>query len=303
MQTSAQQPTFYRHKILLALLQAFGGKLGNVDLQKYLFLFTELCQSDKSYEFVPYKYGCFSFQSYADRTKLIEMGAISASQEHWQLAASVDYLSQLTQGDKQKLLNFHEHFAVMKGEVLVREVYTRFPYYAIRSEIAGKLLSAEQLQAVEQARPKAKGAAFYTIGYEGKSFEHYLNQLIRHEVKLLCDVRKNPLSRKYGFSKKTLSETLAKLDIEYVHLPELGIVSEKRQVLNTKQDYERLFAEYETTTLRQNDAALHKLFSLYKRYQRVAITCFEAESCMCHRGRVAKALQLLPEWPRVIEHI
>lgn len=35
------QPAFYRQKILLALLHAFGGKLSKLDLQKLLFLFVE----------------------------------------------------------------------------------------------------------------------------------------------------------------------------------------------------------------------------------------------------------------------
>ena len=69
---------------------------------------------------------------------------------------------------------------------------------------------------------------------------------------MLCDVRKNPLSRKYGFSKSTLSETLNKLGIEYTHLGALGIASEKRQYLNAQSDYDRLFDEYENTILAQN---------------------------------------------------
>ncbi|WP_200885350.1 DUF488 family protein [Jejuia pallidilutea] len=44
----------------------------------------------------------------------------------------------------------------------------------------------------------------FTIGYEGISLEHYLNKLIRNNIKLLCDVRKNALSMKYGFSKSQL---------------------------------------------------------------------------------------------------
>ena len=43
---------YYRRKILLALLEEFGGELANTDFQKLLFLFTER-QNERSYDFVP----------------------------------------------------------------------------------------------------------------------------------------------------------------------------------------------------------------------------------------------------------
>jgi uncharacterized protein (DUF488 family) len=303
MKSGILQVNFYRQKVLLAVLQAFGGTLSNIDLQKYLFLFTRLCQKDKSYEFVPFKYGCFSFQSYADRRKLVELGAISADPDIWHLESSGNYLNTLTREDKDKLIVFSKKYSAIKGKKLLREVYTRFPYFAIRSEIADKLLSEMELAEIERVRPSQRAARFFTIGYEGKSFEQYLNQLIENNVSVLCDVRKNPLSRKFGFSKKVLSETLESLGIQYIHLPDLGITSDKRKVLKMPSDYYRLFDNYEATTLRTNTAALQQLFLIVKKHKRVAITCFEAEECMCHRGRVAKALQKLPEWKYNIEHL
>jgi len=71
---------FKRQKILLALLEYFGGSLHSTDLQKYLFLFTRL-QEEKSYHFVPYKFGCFSFQAYDDRRKLISKGILKKNME------------------------------------------------------------------------------------------------------------------------------------------------------------------------------------------------------------------------------
>lgn len=297
--------SLYRHKTLLALLQVFGGKLSNIDLQKLLFLFTQQCQQDKSYDFVPFRYGCFSFQSYADRRKFVERGIISDNPDAWHLMAdnAHNFLDELTPGDKGKLVLFQERYVDLRGDALLKEVYTRFPYYATRSEIAGRILSDEQLQAVAHVLPTQSGHRFFTIGYEGKSFEQYLNQLIQNNVKLLCDVRKNPLSRKYGFSKSTLSETLQRLGIVYIHLPALGIVSDKRRTLATPDDYFRLFDEYEATTLQENESALEQLIELVKTHKRIAITCFEAEECMCHRGRVAKALQALPEWQYKVEHL
>ncbi len=295
--------TYHRQRLLLALLQSFGGELKNIDLQKYLFLFTQLCQQEKSYEFVPFKYGCFSFQSYADRARLVELGVISANSDFWQLDTDSDYLSMLQEGERKKLTEFSRRYASLRGDSLVREIYVKYPYYAINSEIAPRLLTPDEFEKVVQARPAQTENCFFTIGYEGKSFEYYLNQLIRSNVKLLCDVRKNPLSRKYGFSKKTLSDALNRLGIGYLHIPALGIESEKRQELQTQADYNRLFDEYEKTTLRINEDAIAQLLQLVEEQKRVAITCFELEQCMCHRGRVAQALARHPKWHYEIRHL
>ena len=292
---------FYRQKILLALVEAFGGKLNSLDLQKHLFLFTQKCQKDKSYDFVPYKYGCFSFQSYADRRNLTEAGHLTKGDD-WELLSN-GHLNSLKKDDAQKIISFRKYYKCKHGDDLVREVYRDYPYYAINSEIASRIMDKEDLDKIEEARPKDEGFCFFTIGYEGSSFENYLNRLIQNNVRLLCDVRRNPLSRKYGFSKKTLSETLAKLGIAYKHIPELGIVSQKRQELKTKSDYNHLFSEYEQTTLKDNTKTLEELHFLLKKYKRLAITCFEAEPCMCHRGRVAKAITKLPNWEYPIKHL
>lgn len=287
---------------MLSLLEAFGGRLSNIDLQKYLFLFTQICQQEKSYEFVPFKYGCFSFQSYADRRKLTELGALKAV-EAWELEDDVTFIDTIKADDRKKIELFQQKYNAINGNDLVREVYKKYPYFAIRSEIANDIMSDAELAQIQGAKPASDSQCFYTIGYEGTSFENYLNRLIKNNITVLVDVRKNPLSRKYGFSKKTLSETLGKLEIAYLHIPELGIASGKRQSLNNQSDYDRLFDEYEGTVLKENIASVRQLYNVFMQYKRVAITCFEAEVCMCHRGRVAKALQALPEWKYDIQHI
>ncbi|WP_375627098.1 DUF488 family protein [Bartonella sp. MU37NMGALS] len=80
---------------------------------------------------------------------------------------------------------------------------------------------------------KVEEFCFFTIGYEGKSLENYLKSLIENNIKTLCDVRKNPISRKHGFSKRQLEKAVSNIDIEYMHMPELGIASEKRRNLKT----------------------------------------------------------------------
>jgi uncharacterized protein (DUF488 family) len=130
-----------------------------------------------------------------------------------------------------------------------------------------------------------------TIGYEGRSLESYLNELLRDGVTMLCDVRRNPLSRKYGFSKGTLSKACEGVGILYEHLPELGIASEQRQELHTQADYDALFAEYERENLPQQRAALDKIQGWVAAGERVALTCFEHLPRQCHRHCVAEALE------------
>lgn len=289
----------YRQKTLLGLLSAFGGHLASTDFQKYLFLYTQEFQQEPSFEFVPYRFGGFSFQSYADKQRLVEMGAL-ANAEDWQLQEEF-----VTDGlfDRAAYSRCYAKYSHLHGTKLLQDVYRRYPYYAIKSERAEKLMNEQELGAIAAARPAASAACFFTIGYEGSSLEGYLNRLIKNNIKTLVDVRRNPLSRKYGFSKKTLSDTVKKLGIGYVHIPELGIASERRQELNTQADYDRLFNSYEKQELKQNGRALDGLFELFLKDKRIAITCFEANVCMCHRGRVAKAISVLPGWKYDIHHI
>ena len=54
------------------------------------------------------------------------------------------------------------------------------------------------------------------------SYEAFFICLLRAGITLLCDVRRNPVSRKWGFSKRMLLAGCDRLGIEYRHLPDLG---------------------------------------------------------------------------------
>ncbi len=295
---------FYRQKTLLALLQTLGGNLSATDFQKYLFLFTRLCEKEKSYDFVPYRFGCYSFQATADKQKLIDKGYLK-DVSGWELAKTdLSYVKRLNKGDDKKMVIFAERYGHLRGKPLIRHVYENYPYYAINSEIADDILSAEKHAAVKKAKPARRHKpSFSTIGYEGGSVEVYLNKLIENDVRLLVDVRKNPLSRKYGFSKRTLSTLTNNLGIEYVHLPDLGITSADRKSLHTQQDYDKLFARYDQTVLKEQTGALQQLLTMYKSKKRLAITCFERDHYQCHRSRVANAIEAMSNGEIVTQHL
>ncbi len=143
---------YYRQKILLALLEVFDGRLRKADLQKYLFLFTQEYQQKKNYEFIPYKFGCFSFQSNADLKKLTNIGIIKDG-ECWELADRGSYSAQITTKDRKNLTLFKDKYKSLKGNNLIRYIYHHYPYYAINSEIAEKLImDKEELRRTEQKK-------------------------------------------------------------------------------------------------------------------------------------------------------
>lgn len=282
---------FDRQRQLLALLDAFGGTAGNLDFQKLLFLYCQEPGSGSPYEFVPYRFGAFSFTSYADRRKLAERGFLVADEQQWQLTP--EGRKAIGRTPDLLLVGFARKLGGTRGEALVAETYRRFPYYATRSEIAARVLHGDvaALARIEAARPAAKPAAVSTIGYEGRTLERYLNELLRSGVTLLCDVRRNPISRKYGFSKGTLAKGCEGVGIRYEHLPELGIASEQRKSLETQADYDALFAEYERQSLPKQAAALVKIVTWVRSGERIALTCYELLPQQCHRHCVADALQ------------
>ncbi len=284
---------FARQKRLLALLDALGGEVGGLDFQKLLLLYCSEMEETPSYDFVPYKFGGFSFTSYADKRRLIEQNLLADEERSWTLTPAGQAVARIAPAERLRMDGFCRRHAGLRGDVLVAEAYRRHPYYAIRSEMAERVLAGDRaaLRAIAAARPAANGPGLCTIGYEGATLEDYLNRLLRDDVTLLCDVRRNPLSRKYGFSKGTLSKACEGVGIRYEHLPELGIASAERRELKTQADYDALFAVYERESLPRQTAALATIRAWIEAGERVALTCFEKLPHQCHRHCVAEALE------------
>ena len=192
----------------------------------------------------------------------------------------------------------------LSSQELIRHVYREHPYYAINSEIRHEILNRHEQSRVDSARPAASiPARLFTIGYEGRSLERYLNRLIEENIGVLCDVRRNPVSMKFGFSKRQLQNAVQGLEIAYVHMPELGIESSKRRELNSPEDYQALFKEYAETTLTKSNDALRRIMDMIKTYRRVALTCFEADHESCHRGCVSEALTQRDDFRHRVAHL
>ena len=79
-----KQRLYARQRLLLGLLNAIGGNASNTDFQKLLFLYCKepslahpTDTAKRLYDFVPYRYGAFSFTSYADRRRLVDWGLLA----------------------------------------------------------------------------------------------------------------------------------------------------------------------------------------------------------------------------------
>ncbi|MCI5123144.1 MAG: DUF488 domain-containing protein [Candidatus Electrothrix sp. AR5] len=248
----------YRQKVLLALMQELENIINEDNLQVLLFLFChEFVDNNHYYDFIPTSDSPISIQAQEDKRFILSKNIKKRT------ALELDFFEKM---GISKLKKYAE--GLTKTELLKR-IYEQYPYYKNPASNNNKTV-------------------LYTIGYEGISVEKYVNTLIKEGIVLLCDVRKNAYSQKFGFSKNELKHTLQLGGIEYLHIPELGIESDKRQGFVS---YQKLFDEYEKTTLIENKDKLDYLATLLAKYNRIAITCFEKDVYSCHRSRIAKAVK------------
>ena len=293
---------FYRRKVILGLIELLGGEAEKLRLQKLLFLYAMKKQKPE-YDFIPYKFGCYSYSAKADMNTMVKKGYLTETENKYRKSDVANYFQTLKPADVKILKEVVADYGQMSSTTLIKHTYINFPFYAIKSTIAKEVLPGKLYERVEKAVPKADETTLFTIGYEGISLERYLQKLVKNNIKCLVDVRKNPLSMKFGFSKTLLKRYCNSLDIEYLHIPEVGVNSDKRQELKTQADYDRLFADYRNTTLSETTESQKQILNLLKEYKRIALTCFEAEPCQCHRSHLAEAITKSPNFNYSLKHL
>jgi len=294
---------FYRRKIILGLLQISEGSLDKISLQKLLFLFSQR-QPKPDYEFVPYKYGCYSFSLQADLTAMVSKKLLDETESHYYKIDNLDYIKNLKTDDKKTILQIKELYGRKSSNALMKHTYVNHPYWAINSIVARNILTDTELAEIDYFKHNfEKAPTLFTVGYEGVSLERYLNKLIKNNIHILIDVRNNPLSMKFGFSKGGLQKYCLSLGIQYLHFPEVGIQSEFRQELNNQDDYDKLFEKYCRIHLPKTQQTQELILSFLKEGKRIALTCFEANICQCHRKHLAEAISKLPNFHYKIKHI
>lgn len=291
----------YRKKVLLAVVEAFGADLGKKDFHKLLLLFC-MRSGQSYYDFFPHRFGAYSFLVEQDRESLITEGVLE-SPVRLHNSAPGTFHEQLTLADRRIVDALSAEIGPLRGSALVRKTYLSYPFYTSRSQIADRVLSPAEFDLVQQFRYHDDSPCLFTLGYEGMSIDAYLSMLIKYDIRVLVDVRNNPISRKFGFAKTRLAECTERAGIVYHHVPELGIPSSLRRDLSDMESYRALFEHYRQNILPRQSAAIERLLALLRRHRRAAVMCFEADPRMCHRQKLVEHLAALPEFQVPIRHL
>jgi uncharacterized protein (DUF488 family) len=122
-----------------------------------------------------------------------------------------------------------------------------------------------------------------SVGYERRSVEDLVSVLVDYGVRKLLDIREAPVSRRQGFSKRSLAARLDAAGIEYRHLRIAG--NPHRRL---REDIERCLQLYEEH-LCENPQVV-KAVAEEVLGQAVAVLCYERDHDDCHRSVLLDAL-------------
>ncbi|MCK4857031.1 MAG: DUF488 domain-containing protein [candidate division Zixibacteria bacterium] len=273
----------HNQRIIISLLLNNFNKMPRTRLAKLLFLLRQQNPgANVLYDFFPYKFGPYSTLAFRDITKLSEKGwlydtkpiELVQSRESEALAE----VKNLPQEIKLQLVQMNRRLGKLTDKKVTQLVYKNYPEFCFLSEKA----------IAPHMRPHVK-ISVYTVGYEGENLDSFLNKLIQFGIKRLIDVRYNPNSRVWGFSKKTLGGWCQKVGIEYIHRRELGVPGKIRSNATSKAAIRRLLWDYERNYLPTIPETLSELDRMVVESPSVLL-CMERCSSMCHRGILAKYL-------------
>lgn len=139
---------------------------------------------------------------------------------------------------------------------------------------------AERKQLPREATAMTHGIV--SVGYEGRTIDNFVAELVRAGVHTVADVRLNAISRKAGFSKTRLREALAAAGIDYRHMRSLGNTKENRLPFWEGRVEEGRQVFRERLQSPEAESSLNELSAL-ARDQVVAVLCFETDVEKCHR--------------------
>jgi len=130
----------------------------------------------------------------------------------------------------------------------------------------------------------------FTIGYEAAALPEVIGKLKAAGVGILVDVRAVAASRRPGFSKTILRDSLAAEGIGYEHLRGLGTPRSGRDAARKGRigEMEAIFRAHMETPEAQ--AELARAIAIV-REEKAALLCYEAHASGCHRRIVAEMIQ------------
>lgn len=126
-----------------------------------------------------------------------------------------------------------------------------------------------------------------TIGYESDTQDAVIGRLKAAGVEVLIDVRAVAASRRAGFSKTLLANSLAEAGIEYVHLRQLGTPKPGREAARAGRvdEMTEIFEAHLAEPAAQVELARATEIAAGRK---TALLCYEADPNGCHRKIVAE---------------
>lgn len=275
-----------RQKLVIQVLRKLEGSAGRLQLTKLLFLLGQEGQSrggSAFYSFLPYRYGPYSFTLVHELDGLVSNGYVEERQGKWSLTMLGQRFPLKLGGnliwDANAIVDYYGSLAI---EDLVDKVYGRYPWYTAMADDTSRR---------SVALPKAP-LAVYTMGYEGLQVDAFLNQLLGAGIGRIIDVRRNPLSRKYGYHGSTLARLATLVSIDYLHAPDLGIASAQRRHLESENEYDELFCWYSRQLEERLAASVQAVVERVAEVPSVLV-CQEANPNFCHRSVLASRLSAI----------
>ena len=74
-----------KQRIVLGILNAFRGNLSRKVMQKLVFLYCERSE-DRIFNFVPFKYGCYSLELADMQLDLYRSGCLTQEKDNWKIS-------------------------------------------------------------------------------------------------------------------------------------------------------------------------------------------------------------------------
>lgn len=272
-----------RQRAILRLLSNENSSTTKLRLVKLAFLLRQTsvaAPASGTYEFLPYHYGPYSFTLNHDLQNLERHGWIRLlDSDVVAVRALSNEAGKLDPAFSAEIDGLVSHYRPDSTDALIRKIYTQYPWFTAQA----------RNQSRRSVPLPTAGPAVYTVGYEGLMLDGLLDLLLQSGIKRLVDVRCNPVARRFGFHKSTLARHAGDVGISYLHIPELGVPSVRRQSLDSMTAYRDLFRYYEEQILPANERSLEVVINLLSEIP-TAFMCMEADANCCHRSSLAREL-------------
>ncbi|MEO0132578.1 MAG: DUF488 domain-containing protein [candidate division WOR-3 bacterium] len=116
----------------------------------------------------------------------------------------------------------------------------------------------------------------YTIGYQDRQIDEFIDMVAGHRIEVVLDVRASPFSFKRGFNWYELKNRFNEIGVRYINVPSLGVPKDKRA--DFKTEYPKI--------LEEGFYMVWQVIQIVRRALSVLV-CYERVPSDCHRGILA----------------